>query len=197
MNNLWILDNGHGEETAGKRSPVWKDGTQLFEWEFNRDIVRRIVYTLDRRDDIQYHVLVPEKTDIPLQTRVERANELFLANAKAVLVSIHGNAGGGKGWEVWTYENPNYTVADRIADLFYNEAQIEFPEMHLRQGISTVKPHKESQFKILKDTFCPAILTENFFYDTEEECKMMMENNFRQRIANMHIKAILRMEGII
>ena len=37
-----ILDNGHGQETPGKRSPVWSDGKQLFEWEFNRDIVRRI-----------------------------------------------------------------------------------------------------------------------------------------------------------
>ena len=26
-----ILDNGHGQETPGKRSPVWSDGKQLFE----------------------------------------------------------------------------------------------------------------------------------------------------------------------
>lgn len=37
-----ILDNGHGKETPGKRSPIWGDGSQLFEWEFtgtfeNRD----------------------------------------------------------------------------------------------------------------------------------------------------------------
>ena len=40
MKPIVILDNGHGEETAGKRSPVWGDGSQLFEWEFNRDIGR-------------------------------------------------------------------------------------------------------------------------------------------------------------
>ena len=40
-NYLWILDNGHGGmidgvyQTPGKRSPVWPDGTQLFEGEFN------------------------------------------------------------------------------------------------------------------------------------------------------------------
>ena len=27
-----ILDNGHGKDTPGKRSPVWTDGAQLFEW---------------------------------------------------------------------------------------------------------------------------------------------------------------------
>lgn len=26
-----LLDNGHGEDTKGKRSPVWKDGSQLLE----------------------------------------------------------------------------------------------------------------------------------------------------------------------
>ena len=35
-NYLWILDNGHGGiiegeyQTAGKRSPVWDDGSQLY-----------------------------------------------------------------------------------------------------------------------------------------------------------------------
>ena len=42
---IWILDNGHGGiingvyQTAGKRSPIWADGTQLFEGEFNRAIM--------------------------------------------------------------------------------------------------------------------------------------------------------------
>ena len=31
-----LLDNGHGYDTPGKRSPIWPDGSQLFEWEFNR-----------------------------------------------------------------------------------------------------------------------------------------------------------------
>lgn len=31
-----LIDNGHGRATAGKRSPVWPDGKQLFEYEFNR-----------------------------------------------------------------------------------------------------------------------------------------------------------------
>ena len=42
MKSMVILDNGHGKETSGKRSPIWSDGSQLFEWEFNRDIVQRI-----------------------------------------------------------------------------------------------------------------------------------------------------------
>ena len=37
-----IIDNGHGIDTKGKRSPVWPDGSQLLEWEFNRDIANRL-----------------------------------------------------------------------------------------------------------------------------------------------------------
>ena len=33
---LVILDNGHGIDTPGKRSPIWEGNTQLFEWDFNR-----------------------------------------------------------------------------------------------------------------------------------------------------------------
>ena len=46
---VWILDNGHGGiidgeyQTPGKRSPKWEDGTQLFEGEFNRAVVKRII----------------------------------------------------------------------------------------------------------------------------------------------------------
>ena len=41
-NIVIVLDNGHGENTPGKRSPKLEDGSQFFEWEFNRDIVNRI-----------------------------------------------------------------------------------------------------------------------------------------------------------
>ena len=38
-----LLDNGHGNDTPGKRSPIWPDGSQLLEWQFNRDIVTRAI----------------------------------------------------------------------------------------------------------------------------------------------------------
>ena len=47
-----ILDAGHGGiiageyQTAGKRSPVWSDGTILYEGEFNRAIKARVIERL-------------------------------------------------------------------------------------------------------------------------------------------------------
>ena len=47
-----LIDNGHGRATAGKRSPVWPDGKQLFEYEFNRDIARRMHEALTARGTV-------------------------------------------------------------------------------------------------------------------------------------------------
>lgn len=192
MKPIVLLDNGHGKETAGKRSPVWSDGSQLFEWEFNRDIVRRIAERL-QADGIPYRILVPEENDISLSERAKRANEYAKEfNGKAYVLSIHANAGGGTGWEVYT--SPGQTPSDAIATVFFEEAGREFiPDgWRMRSDYSDGDPDKEAQFYILTKTTCPAVLTENFFMDTEKDCLFIMSEDGRERIANMHIAGIKR-----
>lgn len=185
-----ILDNGHGNNTAGKRSPVWSDGKQLFEYEFNRDIVRRIAAQLDAAG-IPYRILVPEETDISLGERCRRANKIYEeTEGDCFLLSIHANAGGGTGWEVYT--SPGQTKADPMATVFYKEAEKEFaPDgWRIRADYSDGDPDKENAFYILMHTKAPAILTESFFMDTEKDCRFLMSENGQQRIANMHVAAI-------
>lgn len=91
-----LLDNGHGYNTEGKRSPIWGDGTQLLEYEFNRDVVRRIKTKLDLFG-IENVVLVPESYDVSLGERCRRANSIYDNRKDAILISIHANAGGGTG----------------------------------------------------------------------------------------------------
>lgn len=50
--------------------------------------------------------------------------------------------------------------------------------------------HKEANYQIVKYTKCPAILTENFFMDTEKDCKFIMSEDGRQRVAELHVKLI-------
>lgn len=192
MKPIVLLDNGHGKETAGKRSPVWSDGSQLFEYEFNRDIVRRIVEQLEA-ENIPYRVLVPEETDIALSERVKRANDIAKEyNNKVYVLSVHANAGGGTGWEVYT--SRGQTAADSIATVFAEEATREFvPDgWRMRFDHTDGDPDKEAKFYILTKTTCPAILTENFFMDTEKDCRFIMSEDGRERIANMHVAAIKR-----
>ena len=144
MNPIVILDNGHGKETAGKRSPVWADGSQLFEYEFNRDIVRRIAEKLEA-ENIPYRILVPEENDIGLSERARRANAIAKENGgKAYVLSIHANAGGGTGWEVWT--SPGQTAADKIATVFFEEAGREFTPLAYACGLFRRRPGQRGEF---------------------------------------------------
>ena len=73
-NYLWIFDNGHGGiiggvyQTAGKRSPVWEDGTILYEGEFNRGVVNRLV-KLCKENNIDYVNLVDTQQDVSLREK--------------------------------------------------------------------------------------------------------------------------------
>jgi N-acetylmuramoyl-L-alanine amidase len=114
-----IIDNGHGVDTKGKCSPVWGDGSKLWEYEFNRDIAARVAYKC-KCADIPFKMLVTEMHDVSLAERVRRANAIYESDKDAFLVSVHANAGGGTGWEVWT--SVGYTKSDVYATIFFEEA---------------------------------------------------------------------------
>jgi len=188
MSKLWLLDNGHGEDTPGKRSPIY-DGRQLREHEFTRSIVKRLSILLDWAG-VEHRVLVPELHDVSLSERVRRANAW---NSKAVYVSVHANAGGGRGYEVFT--SPGQTKSDAIATQFLRSFAKVFPEANLRTDVSDGDPDKEANFTVLTGTTMPAILTESFFMDNEQECKhYLMDNTGRELIALAHYLAIMNIE---
>ena len=84
-----LIDNGHGENTPGKRSP---DG-RFREYKYNREIARAVVEHLQLRGyDAQ--LLVPEEEDIPLKERVRRANRLSCQIGHPIqeTITIHVNA---------------------------------------------------------------------------------------------------------
>ncbi len=92
-----LLDNGHGSlvngryTTPGKRYDHGNKGI-VFEGEFNRSIVARIIEEL-----IKYYIpfvnIAPEHRDVSLFTRVKRAN--YYSTENCLYLSVHSNAGGG------------------------------------------------------------------------------------------------------
>lgn len=176
-----ILDNGHGKETAGKRSPEWNKGV-LYEYEFNRDIVKRIAEILEATG-VPFEILAPETEDVSLSSRVKRANEIYQKDKSAYLVSIHANAGGGVGYELFT--SPGKTKSDEYAKVIYDEVHYQFKEWRMR-GI------KEDNFYILKKTSCPAILCELGFMDNADDYERLMSDEFRNRLAIAHANAIIK-----
>ncbi len=185
-----ILDNGHGDNTPGKRSPQFGGNLPiLYEWEFNRDIVKRIA-AMCTNAGIKYRVLVPEDNDVSLQARCERANRIYSeTGGKCFLLSIHANAGGGTGWECYTTKGK--TKADGIAEILAFQWSWEFGnEWPLRADYSDGDADKESQFYILRYTKCPAVLSENLFMDNYKDYQFLMTDAGRERIAKVHFEAI-------
>ena len=89
-----LVDNGHGVETPGKRSP---DG-RLREYAWNRLIARRVVGRLVVMG-MDAELLVPEEEDISLRERCRRVNAFCrkLGTGNVILVSVHANAAGRGG----------------------------------------------------------------------------------------------------
>ena len=192
---LVILDAGHGIDTLGKRSPIWSNNTQLFEWKFNRDIVDSIIGYLQVAN-ISYVKLIEESQDISLKERVDRINTIYKENKdkyKVYLISVHGNAADNaptaNGIEVFT--SIGETKSDTIAEVFYSK--LKNLGWKMRPNRSN-KGGKEENFYILKNSHCPAVLTENGFYTNEEECKKMLEFYWQKEIALAHYKAIQDIE---
>lgn len=192
-NYHYLIDAGHGGMvngqyvTAGKRSPVWEDGRQLFEGVSNRKIVRRLA-ELCKNAGIQCTILVPEEEDISLGERVRRANAIA-SKEKSIFISIHSNAGGGTGWEIFT--TPGLTKSDAIATIVFNSARKFLPTFKMRTDFSDGDPDQESLFYVIKNTNCPAVLTENLFMDTlKPDCEFLMSAAGVETIAQLHFDAI-------
>ena len=183
-----IIDNGHGgvENNQYLTPPrigkfyTFSDGTTIHEGEFNRAITARVIESLYNKG-IPYYVLVPEQRDISLKkkrdNRVLRTNKLHQKHkGKVFLVSIHSNAGGGTGSEVFISKKASHnsqSLAAWTKALFVKH----FPESSFR-GI------KRKNFTIITDTLCPAILVECFFMDNKHECKTYLKTKEgRDRIA--------------
>lgn len=192
-----LLDNGHGENTAGKRSPKWRDGKQLFEWEYTREIAQRVENEL-----IKYGVdverIVKENTDVSLNERCKRVNAICkeVGTKNCFLISIHCNACDGKarGWEIHTYLGQN--VSDEYATVFWNTAKEALDGVtKIRADWSDGEPDWDSNFAILRDTKCAAVLTENLFMDNEEDCRYLLSSEGKKVITQIHVQAILKILG--
>ena len=188
-----LIDNGHGVNTPGKRSP---DG-RFREYAWAREIARAIVADCK---DLGYdaELLVPEEYDVCLSARCYRANCWCerLGKSNFLLVSIHVNAAGkgdrwynATGWSAYTCKGQ--TRSDKLADCLYKQAGLWLPGHRLRMDYSDGDPDIESDFAILKKTACPAVLTENGFQDCEESLQFLESNEGKEAIIGLHVDGIL------
>ena len=193
-----LIDNGHGIETPGKRSP---DGV-LREYAWNRLIASRIVDRLLSLG-LDAELLVPEERDISLPERCRRVNAWCrrLGKDNVIVISIHANAAGrGDRWYDATgwcaYTSRGNTRADALATCLYAAAQAHLPGQRLRTDYTDGDPDQEAAFYLLRHTICPAVLTENLFMDNHEDCDVLLSKEGQQSLVDLHIDGIISYLGV-
>lgn len=194
-----LIDNGHGAETPGKRSP---DG-RLREYLHTRRIAAQLAGAL-KREGLDAVLLTPEAEDISLKTRIARANKIcsHLGASNVCLISIHLNASGcgdwkeAHGWEAWT--SPGLTDADLLADSLYEAAANTLPSwVPIRKDMTDGDPDKEARFALLTGSHCPACLTENLFQDNRRDAEYLMSAEGLRAIVGLHLDGIRNYTRII
>lgn len=196
MNKMKILiDNGHGVETPGKRSP---DGC-FREYAYNRQIAHAVVEHLNLRG-YDASLVVPEENDISLKERCRRINAVAIRHGHepydTIAVSIHVNAAGNgsrwmnaTGWSAYTY--PGHSESDRLATYLYEATTLHLSGHYLRRGFSDGDPDIEDSFYILRHTFGTCVLTENGFMDNELSLGFLESEEGRKAIVALHVDGIV------
>ena len=186
-----LTDPGHGENTAGKRSP---DG-RLLEWKYSREIAAEVVKRL-KSMDYNAQQLVTEENDISLGTRCKRVNDIckHFGASNVLVVSVHCNAAGAdgkwhdaRGWQACVSLNAS-AKSKQLASYLFDAAQ--------EQGLKMRSPKPGQKWwaqnlAICRDTNCPAVLTENLFQDNLSDVEFLLSDKGREAIVNLHVNGII------
>lgn len=202
-----LVDNGHGANTPGKHSPDMR----LREYAWAREIAKRVVDGLKAKG-VDAQLLTPEQYDVSISTRAIRANRWCVERGtkNVVVVSIHSNAAGSdnqwhsaKYWSAWVYrevvKKAGKIVCIKEASAASKRLATIFSEGARKRGWQVSRnergDYQDANFGILRETMCPAVLTENFFQDNKENVAFLLSEDGKKQITDLHIECILKYIG--
>lgn len=197
-----LVNPGHGRLQKFKRSPelpfdhplkeqIMKADRQpgprwfLPEWYTNKLIVEAIC-AADYPDGLEVVNVVPNSENVGqyLSERVKIGNKL----KGDLWIGVHSDAVGADfnhagGHHVF------YATAKKEAEILNKHMELLFPEEKNRGVHQNPSRAYPTRFWELHGTTMPSILSENFFFTNERECKLILDNI--EVIAAAHINAIL------
>lgn len=185
-----LIDNGHGYETPGKRSP---DGS-FREYAWTREVAR-MACDIFQAEGYNARLLVPEDRDVSLAERCRRANRHD--KRSSLLVSIHNNAAGmgdkwmkARGWSIYTTRG--ISEADHLAQAIWCRAVAQFRSpLSVRTYSAQPLGHDwEADYYILLHSYMPAVLVENFFQDNREDVAWLKTDEAKAACAEVIVDGV-------
>ena len=175
-----ILDNPHGIDTPGKRSP---DGKHR-EYLWGRNMLNEIAQNLINLGVSVIHSNVYEY-EIGFKKRVEVMNRI---PSNAFVFSLHNNAAGmGDKW--LSARNPSIytcrgeTQSDTFATMIYEQIIKDIPEIPWRKDMVDGDIDYEANFAVLMSKH-PSALLEWLFQDNKEDVALLNDEKLNERLVN-------------
>lgn len=193
-----ILDFGHGGidsngiyTTAPSKMYKFSNGDIAYEGVLNRQIGGHVLTCLRSHLDLNVVTTVAETDprDLSLSWRVRVANSYD--PKETIFISIHNNAGGGEGFELYTTKG--VTKSDKLAESLANNMERTFKlyDMKLRYDFSDTDKDKEVDFYVLRKTKCPAVLLECGFFDSRSDFDKLKDPLFQAHLGSFIYTGII------
>lgn len=196
-----ILDDGHGMETAGKRSSI----SGMKENEFNRAVVADMV-TICKSNGFLYKEVAPTDSDTPLSQRTNTANVWVNQLKKQypkdeivpIYLSVHANAGGGTGCEAWVYNKADTSTVILSSNILAELAKLGLKNRGVKRGYPCSHNNRPScgcNFAVNRNTTMPSSLIECAFMDTKSDAEKLLDSKFRCNCAIAIMTGVCKSNG--
>ncbi|WP_082234962.1 N-acetylmuramoyl-L-alanine amidase [Halobacillus massiliensis] len=176
-----FIDAGHGGTDPGA------SGNGLHEKDLTLALALKTRDILNNEYD--GHSVQLSRTSDRTLSLTERTN---MANSWGAdyLVSIHINAGGGVGFESFTYNGSYSSKAEtnRLAGIVH-DAIVNRTEFRDRGK-------KEANFHMVRESAMPSVLTENGFIDSTSDAAALKSDAFLNSIARGHAEGLAEALGL-
>jgi len=173
-----FLDPGHGGSDPGAVNGNYQ------EKDFTLDIgleCRRVL--LEEYEGVEVKMSRTKDTTVSLSARTHEANRW----GADYYLSIHINAGGGRGFESYIYNG-------RVSD-FTKVAQDRIHSVIAAGDGWPDRGQKRANFHVLRETEMSALLTENGFIDSSDLNKLK-DPDFRKKLGRLHAEGIAKAFGL-
>ncbi len=185
-----LIDNGHGVNTKGKRSPDGKHREYLWAREFAKRLKEALI-----EEGLDADLITPEDWDVTITERCRRVNETckLLGSKNVIVLSIHNNAAGSNGQ--WLNArgfscHVGLNASDKSKDLATFIARSVYEKGIKVRKIISYQWYWPQNLGICRDTKCPAVLTENMFQDNIEDVELLHDEEFLQKLCDAYINGV-------
>ena len=177
MSKKVFIGVGHGGSDSGAVK-------YIIEKEYTLKVAKLVAEYLKARG-VEYKLSRTADVDTDMNSKVKMCNDY----KPDLVIDIHFNAGGGKGFEVYRYSGGGTSLT------LANNINAEVKKIMSSRGVRTkLGSNGKDYFAIIRDTNAPAVLLEGGFVDSKSDANFIKANY--KKLAEAYAKGILKTLGV-